>query len=71
MRLMHEKSLEDTLPHSDTRRPTFYLYEQPHMDIFGTRSCLGASVATRARRGGREEARPPVVRWRGMRERTP
>ena len=48
---MHEKSLEDSLPQSDTRRPTFYLYEQAHMDFFGTRSCLRASRWLGARGG--------------------
>ena len=57
-RLNHDKSLEDTLPHSDTRRPTFYLYEQAHTDFFGTRSCLGASawLRVRERAGGRASA---------------
>ena len=59
---MHEKSLEDSLPQSDTRRPTFYLYEQAHMDFFGTRSCLGASRWLCAR-GGTERRRVRVVRW--------
>ena len=40
---MHEKSLADSLPQSDTRRPTFYMYELAHTDFFGTRSCLRAS----------------------------
>ena len=35
--------LRTPYPQSDTRRPTFYLYEQAHMDFFGTRSCLRAS----------------------------
>ena len=56
---MHEKSLEDSLPQSDTRRPTFYLYEQAH--IAWTSSARAAASVPRggyARAAGREEARP-------------
>ena len=48
---MHEKSLEDSLPQWDTRRPTFHLYELAHTDFFGTSSCLGASLWLGARGG--------------------
>ena len=52
---MHEKSLEDSLPQSDTRRPTFYLCEQSHTDFFGTRNCLVwvACLRVRGTTGGR------------------
>ena len=55
---MHKKTLEDYLPHSDTRRSTFYLDVSPQMDFFGTRSCLGALrwLRVRGRAGGRASA---------------
>ena len=61
---MYEKSLEDFLPHSVMRTSTFYLYEQAHMDFFGTRSCLGASRGLRARgTAGRLRARVAYGSW--------
>ena len=49
---MHEKTLEDSLPQSDPRRPTFYLGEQSHTDFFGT--CGERAYACVGREDGRD-----------------